>query len=119
MEMRMRGRPGGVGEQTQTVQDVPSLFYNVTRNTKTGVIYLKVVNAVGTPQPVRVKISGVTAVESTGQAVEMSAGRLEETNSITEPTKILPVTKKVDGLSTDFTRTFPAYSITILQLKGK
>ena len=49
----------------------------------------------------------------------MSASSPDDTNSITEPTKIVPVTTKVDGLSADFTRTFPPYSITVLQMKGK
>jgi hypothetical protein len=29
----------------------------------------------------------------------------------------MPVTSPVDGFGTDFTRTFPAYSITVLKLK--
>jgi hypothetical protein len=41
------------------------------------------------------------------------------TNSITEPTKIVPVTSSVDGLGTSFTRSFPPYSLTVLQLKAK
>jgi len=31
----------------------------------------------------------------------------------------LPVSEKVKGLGTSFTRTFPAYSITILELQTK
>jgi alpha-N-arabinofuranosidase len=117
---RRGGRRGAVADANQPVQtrDVPSLFYNATRDSATGTIYVKVVNAVGTPQPVRVQISGV-AVEPTGQAIEMKGEATEATNSITEPTKIVPVTTKIDGLSTDFTRTFPPYSITVLKLKAK
>jgi alpha-N-arabinofuranosidase len=66
-----------------------------------------------------VKVTGVAAVEPTGQAIEMSASSTEGTNSITEPTKIVPVTKNVEGLATDFTRTFPPFSVTVLLVKGK
>jgi alpha-N-arabinofuranosidase len=118
MEMRRRGFRGG-DEQIQTIQNVPSLFYNATRDSQSGMIYVKVVNAVGTPQPVHMHISGVAKIESTGEAVEMKGDGTEDTNSITEPTKIVPVTRKIDGLSTDFTRTFPPYSISILKLNGK
>ncbi|MBN2131339.1 MAG: hypothetical protein JW741_17695 [Sedimentisphaerales bacterium] len=43
----------------------------------------------------------------------------EDTNSITEPKKIVPVARKIDGLGTDLTRTFPPYSITVPKLKAK
>jgi alpha-N-arabinofuranosidase len=35
------------------------------------------------------------------------------------PKTIVPATEKADGLGTDFTRTFPPYSITILELQAK
>jgi hypothetical protein len=31
----------------------------------------------------------------------------------------VPMTTKVEGLGANFTRTFPPYSITVLQMKGK
>ena len=43
----------------------------------------------------------------------------DDTNSITEPAKIVPITTSVDGLGSSFTREFPPYSITILELRGK
>jgi alpha-N-arabinofuranosidase len=43
----------------------------------------------------------------------------EDTNSITQPAKIVPVTSEVDGLSADFTRAFPPYSVSVLVMKGK
>jgi alpha-N-arabinofuranosidase len=98
---------------------VPTLFFDATRDSKTGTIYLKVVNRAGTPQPVRVEVSGLAAVEAKGQAITLSASTPDETNSITEPAKIVPITTNVNGLGANFTRTFPPYSITVLQMKGK
>jgi alpha-N-arabinofuranosidase len=100
-------------------QQVPTLFYNATRDSKTGTIYLKVVNTADTPQPLRVQISGLSKIDSSGQAIVLSASSPTDTNSIDDPTKIAPVTSKVNGLGKDFRRTFPPYSITVLQVKGR
>ena len=67
----------------------------------------------------KIEISGLSTVETDGEAVVLKANSPDDTNSIQEPAKIVPVTEKVDGLGTNFTRTFPPYSITILELKAK
>jgi alpha-N-arabinofuranosidase len=68
---------------------------------------------------VRIEFSGLGAVEAQGQAVTLSAASPDDTNSITAPTKIVPVTTTVDGLGTSFTRSFPPYSLTVLQMKAR
>ena len=100
-------------------RQVPSLFFDATRDSQSGTIFLKVVNRLGTAQPVHLKISGVNNVEAAAQSVVMSASSPDDTNSIKEPKKIAPVTANVDGLGADFTRDFPPYSISILELKTK
>ncbi len=107
------------GPATTPKQQVPTLFFDATRDSGTGAIYLKLVNSAGTIQPVRVEINGLKNIEAKGEAVVMSANAPEDTNSITEPAKIVPVSTKVDGLCADFTRDLPAYSITILKIIGK
>jgi alpha-N-arabinofuranosidase len=97
----------------------PAMYSSVTRDSKTGTIYLKVVNSLGTAQPVKIQISGASAIEAEGSATVMKAGSPNDTNSINEPTKVVPVTEKVDGLGAEFTREFPPYSITVLELKAK
>jgi len=117
-----RGAPGTPTPPPQPPpppQQVPMVFCEATRDSKTGTLFLKVVNRAGTPQPVQVEISGLAAVESKGQIITLSAKAPDETNSIAEPTKIVPVTMNVDGLGANFTHTFPPYSITVLQMKGK
>ncbi len=116
-----RGAPGTPTPPPQPPppQQVPTLFFDATRDSQAGTIYLKVVNRAGTPQPVRVEVSGLAAVESKGQAITLSASSPDDTNSIAEPAKIVPITTTVEGLGANFTRTFPPYSITVLQMKGK
>ena len=58
-------------------------------------------------------------MEANGLATVMKADKLDDTNSLQEPKKIVPVTGKAKGLGADFTRTFPPYSITVLELKAK
>jgi alpha-N-arabinofuranosidase len=100
-------------------QQLPQIYYDATRDSGSGTIYLKVVNRQGVSQPLHIQISGANAVEPTGTAVVMKANSTDDTNSIKEPKKIVPVTETVDGLGTDFTREFPPYSITVLELKAK
>jgi alpha-N-arabinofuranosidase len=100
-------------------QQAPTLFFDATRDAKNGTIYLKVVNRAGAAQDVRVEIGGAAGIEAKGQAIALSAGSRDDTNSITEPRKIVPVTSEADGLSPAFTRSFPAYSITVLKIKAR
>jgi len=69
-----------------------------TRDSKTGTIYVKVVNRAATGQPVHIAVSGVAAVEAGGQAITMSASNPADTNSITEPARIVPVITRAEGL---------------------
>jgi len=100
------------------MQQVPTLFFSVTRDSKSGEIYVKVVNRAAAAQPVRVAISGLAAKELACGSYTLSASGPDDTNSITEPSKIVPVAAIVDGLGANFTWEYPPYSITILQLKG-
>ncbi len=99
-------------------RQVPSLYFDATRDSQSGTVYLKIVNRASTAQPVKFDISGAAIVPK-GVAIVMQADKPDETNSIQEPKKVVPVTKKVSGLGADFIREFPPYSITILQLKTK
>ncbi len=84
--------------------------------TKTGTTYyLTVINTEGTANTTTVNLSGVTAVSSAGTATSLTASSATATNSITDPTNIVPVTSTVSGLGVSFTHTFAAYSITVLQ----
>jgi alpha-L-arabinofuranosidase len=108
-----------LGPQTPMPLQVPLMFFDATRDSNTGTIYVKVVNRAGTAQAVHVAISGLAAVEPRGKAITLAASSPNDTNSITEPVKIVPVASNVTGLAADFTRTFPPFSITVLEMTGK
>ena len=112
-------RRNGVEQPRPKVEEVPALFYDATRDSQTGTITVKVVNRQSTPQPVRITLSGVAEVTPEGTLVVMQADKPDDTNSIDQPGRIVPKTEKVKGLGTDFTSTFPPYSISILELSAK
>ena len=114
-EWQRRGRGGAAGQ----AQQLREVFFDATRDVRSGVIYLKVVNTAGTAQRIKVQINGVKTINSKGEAVVLAGKALDDTNSIDQPNKVVPRTEKVDGLSTDFTREFPAFSVTVLKLKAK
>ena len=96
----------------------PGLFFSTTRSSRTGTIYLKVVNAVSAPRAVRIEIAGVTAVEPTGTAIVLT-GDPGDANSLRQPERIVPVESQLSGLGPSFEHTFPAFSISVLQLQAR
>jgi alpha-L-arabinofuranosidase len=98
---------------------IPAMFFSATKNTKTGMIYLKVVNPTAIAQKVKLEIQGVGSVASKGTAITLEAAGTEGTNTITEPGKIVPSTTVVKGLGKRSEQSFPAYSITVLQIQTR
>ena len=117
MEVPMRGP--GIRANDPRMRTVPRFYYDATRDSANGTIYLKVVNTTDLPLQVHVKITGVSSIEPTGQIGEVKGTDPLELNTITEREKIVPTMSKVDGLSTDFLRSFPPYSASVLIMKGK
>ena len=95
------------------------LPYSVTRQTGTGKVFLKVVNPSAVAQPVNIEIKGAAKIASEGQSVTLRATAPTDTNSITEPTRIIPVTEPLKDVAGSFPYTFPAWSISVLELTVK
>ena len=110
-----RGR-GGNASPPQQIREV---FFDATRDSRTGIIYLKVVNADSVKQQVQVQLSGVSRIKPDGEAVRLSGATLNDTNSLGEPNKVVPHTEKLTGLGADFSREVPAFSVTIFKLKTR
>jgi alpha-N-arabinofuranosidase len=112
-------RPGNPPPAAPAPKQVPLIFFDATRDSKLGTIYLKVVNRAGTPQKMQIAIRGTANVDPIGQLTVMAASDPNDTNSITEPKKLVPVTSKAEGLGDSFTRDFPAHSISVLEIKSQ
>jgi alpha-N-arabinofuranosidase len=94
------------------------LFYSVTRRSNDGTVYLKLVNASSTPQPVHIQLNGAKTVAG-GKLVTLSAKTTTATNSITQPSAIVPVESGLHKAATDFTHTVPGFAIQVLELKAR
>ncbi|HEX7652395.1 MAG TPA: alpha-L-arabinofuranosidase C-terminal domain-containing protein, partial [Verrucomicrobiae bacterium] len=109
----------GVDQPTPKKQNVKSLFYSAMRDSQSGRIILKIVNRADTAQAVQLTVSGVTSVTANGTATVLKADNRDATNSLEDPRHVVPTTEAVTGLGTNFTRTFPPCSITVLELDAK
>ena len=97
----------------------PRFFYSVTRNPQKGILYLKLVNASSDPQPVDIQLEGASHVDKAAAEISLSATNTQETNSITDPTHIVPVDTKLDDAGSNFHHTVPPYSIQVVELRAK
>lgn len=99
-----------------TKTDSP-LHVSATRDSKTREIFLKLVNPQTVAQPVKIDLKGVVSVAPTATAITLAANP-EETNSIQEPTKVVPVRSQVNGIKPSFKYTIPANGIVVLKIKS-
>ncbi|MBK5271774.1 MAG: alpha-N-arabinofuranosidase, partial [Bacteroidia bacterium] len=96
---------------------VPTVFYSATMDETSGVIYLKMVNTTGKKQKLKINVNGVAKVLPDATLVVVKGDKPEDTNSITDPEKIMPVTSPIKKVSNNFTQTLDPYSVSILQLQ--
>ncbi|MBD0289557.1 MAG: alpha-N-arabinofuranosidase, partial [Flavisolibacter sp.] len=64
-----------------------------------------------------INVKGVTKVSPEATLVVIKGDKPEDTNTITDPEKIIPVTSKINGVAPVFTTTLDPYSVSILQLQ--
>lgn len=101
-----------------TLTDAPTLQSSVTRDSKSGLIIVKLVNPGASAQAVKIKVQGIASLASSATAITLAADT-SATNAIDVRKKVVPVTSKVSNVKPGFIYTLPAYSITVLQLKGR
>jgi alpha-N-arabinofuranosidase len=132
-------RPDLIGYDAQTVYGSPSYYaiqmfsqnhgdvilhatvkqplnYSVTRDTDSGLIYLKMVNTESTPKPVNIMFCGAPFLASSATALTLSGAGPGDSNSIDNPGRVIPAAATVSNIKTAFTYTFPPFSITVLCL---
>jgi alpha-L-arabinofuranosidase len=101
-----------------TLGKAAALFTNVTRNTKTGTVYIKLVNTADSARQVDVTLDGDGSIESRGTIVELTAHSRTATNSITDPRNVVPVTKSITGLGKKFTLHLDPLSVDVIVVKA-
>jgi alpha-L-arabinofuranosidase len=61
-----------------------------------------------------VRIGG--RIPDRGTETVLTSANRTDTNTITQPDNVVPKTRRITGLGNSFTRTVPAYSVTVLTL---
>jgi alpha-N-arabinofuranosidase len=92
---------------------------SATKDSKSGAVYVKVVNPEGSPKAVAIHLRGAETVAAPASVLTLSAASPDESNSIDNPTHVVPVATTLPDAKPEFSYTFPAYSITILQLNAR
>ncbi len=95
----------------------PRLFESATYDSKTHVVHLKLVNAASTAQPLEVALTGAAHVQSEATVTTLRGRTMQETNSITDPKRIVPVTSKISNAGAKFSYTLPKYSIQVFDIR--
>ena len=94
-------------------------FYSVTRDPAKGEVFLKLVNASSFAQPVEIDMEGASSVSSTGTLVSLSGTNDAETNTISTPTRIVPVKSTLPNTAAKFAHTVPPFSVQVIKLEAK
>ena len=93
----------------------PKLFCSVTRDTAKKQIYVKLVNASSTPKAVEVDLAGA-ALAGNGKLVSLSAKDTQTTNTIDQPTRVVPAESTIRVEGEKLHHTMPGYSIQVIAL---
>jgi alpha-L-arabinofuranosidase len=93
----------------------PKLFDSITASAARKQLYLKLVNASSDAQPVEINIEGAK-VSGSAKLVTLHANDPEETNSIHDPNRLVPVNSTLHNVSSRFQHTIPGYTIEVIQI---
>ncbi|MGC1869899.1 MAG: alpha-L-arabinofuranosidase C-terminal domain-containing protein, partial [Acidobacteriaceae bacterium] len=93
----------------------PRFFYSITEDTAGKRLYLKLVNASSDPQPLNIRLPGARLAPE-GKITILSALGTQATNTIDQPTNIVPREIPLRDVSSSLQYKVPAYSIEVLQM---
>ncbi len=100
---------------TATDTDV---LVSVTRDSRSGTIYVKLVNASAADAPVRIQLTGAGSLASTASVMTLSADP-QATNAIDTPDRVAPVASTTGGVGADFNYTVPKNGIVVLTMRRR
>lgn len=90
------------------------VLVSVTRDSRSRMLYVKLVNPGSAAAPVELDITGA-GLQSTGTALTLAADP-QDTNSIDATERVVPKTSQVTGVKPGFAYTVPANGIVVLEL---
>jgi len=95
-----------------------SVHASATRDSKTGEVFLKLVNPQPNPQNLRLDIKGVRSLAPKATVTTLAASP-DDTNSIDHPRRVAPVVTALRGPHPSFTYTLPPHGVVALRLKAR
>jgi len=104
-----------VPTQKQGDKSLPGLFASATRDSKSGKVFLKLVNPLATPQNIAFDLKGY--LPKPDGMLTILSGDLKAMNSIDEPRKVSPVTTEIHELGPRFQETLSPHSVVVLTLQ--
>lgn len=104
----------GIPTLTFGKDHLPQLYYCATTDIHKGKVYLKIVNGGGTKQNIEVNVKG-GKVKGMATKTVLTSVKPEDTNSISQPRNIVPVTSK-QKTGSEFSLQLPPYSITVVAM---
>jgi alpha-L-arabinofuranosidase len=93
-----------------------TIYASATRDSATGEILLKVVNAAPKPVETAIALDGIPEGTANARAIVLTSASPTDENSLTEPRKVQPRTEELTLAGPKFTRSFPGNSVTVLRI---
>jgi alpha-N-arabinofuranosidase len=97
-------------------KQVKALFYSATLDTTNGLVFLKIINTQPTAQKITLQLKGAQKIKRANRQWILKANDPLETNSITDPVKIVPVEQPLLGIKSRFDYEAPPYSIIVMEI---
>lgn len=105
-------------EGTTRAPLVSTIFYSATKDTRTEIIYLKVINTTGQKQPMEINLRDIGKISTDAKLIDVKGTHSEDTNTINDPEKIIPVGSKINDIAPVFPGTLDTFFVNILQLQA-
>ena len=97
----------------------PRVAYSVTRDTQNGRIFLKIVNGVPTPQPINIALDGISVIAGHVKMTQLHALSPADTNTISEPKRIVPVESSIPVSGKSFEHVMPGYAFELFEIQTR
>ncbi len=102
-----------------TLGKAQDLFCSVTRDSKTGTLYIKLVNTARNRRVVHVSLDQSEKIASTGTLIELTAKNRTSTNTMSDPRHVVPLTKVIHNLGPRFTLHVDPISVNVIVINRR
>lgn len=95
----------------------PRMFYSATRDSRSGTLYLKIVNASTAPLELNLKVEGGAMISGPAIIWTVKGASPAQTNSIGKPEEITPSQTHIHGFESGQPQRFEPLSINVLEIQ--